>query len=69
MMAAQVAFTYIPFMNAAFHSSPLGADSWLRLIAVAFGVSMIVAFEKRLRARAAVDRGSDDTFEPVPHRI
>ena len=67
MIAAQVAFTYVPFMNAAFHSSPLGADSWLRLIAVAFGVSMIVAFEKRLRGRAEV--GSDDTLEPAAHRI
>jgi magnesium-transporting ATPase (P-type) len=69
MMAAQLAFTYVPFMNAAFHSSPLDADSWLRLIAVAFGVSIIVAFEKRLRARAEVDRGSDDTLEPAAHRI
>ena len=39
----------------------------LRLIAVAFGVSMIVAFEKRLRARAEV--GSDDILEPAAHRI
>jgi hypothetical protein len=51
------------------YSSPLDADSWLRLIAVAFGVSMIVAFEKRLRARAEADRGSDDTLEPAAHRI
>jgi magnesium-transporting ATPase (P-type) len=69
MMAAQLAFTYVPFMNAAFHSSPLDADSWLRLIAVAFGVSMIVAFEKRLRVRAEADRGSDDTLEPAVHRV
>lgn len=51
MIIAQMAFTYVPFMNATFHSRPLDADSWLRLIAVAFAVSMIVAFEKRLRAR------------------
>ena len=46
MTAGQVAFIYVPSLNAAFHSSPLGADSWLRLIAVAFGLSMILGFEK-----------------------
>jgi hypothetical protein len=29
----------------------------------------IVAFEKRLRARAEADRGSDATLEPAAHRI
>ena len=41
----------------------------LRLIGVAFGVSMVVAFEKRLRARAETGRGSGHALEPAAHRI
>jgi Ca2+-transporting ATPase len=48
---------------------PFESEHQFMAIAVAFGVSMIVAFEKRLRARAEADRGSDDTLEPAVHRI
>jgi cation-transporting P-type ATPase F len=69
MVVAQLAFTYAPFMNAAFHSHPLDADSWLRLIAIAFGVSMIVAFEKRLRSQAGTHRDFGSNLEPAADRI
>jgi magnesium-transporting ATPase (P-type) len=51
MIAAQIAFTYGPFMNEAFHSAPLDAAAWLRVIAVALIASLIVGFEKWVRAR------------------
>ena len=43
MIAAQMAFTYVPFMNEAFHSAPLDAAAWLRVSAVALAASLIVA--------------------------
>ena len=51
MIAAQMTFTYAPFMNEAFHSAPLDAAAWLRVIGVALGASLIVGFEKWVRAR------------------
>ena len=59
MIAAQVAFTYVPFMNAAFHSAPLDGAAWLRVIAVALAASLIVGFEKWVRARAGKSQAPD----------
>jgi cation-transporting P-type ATPase F len=51
MIAAQMTFTYMPFMNEAFHSAPLDAGAWLRVIAVALAASLIVRFEKWVRGQ------------------
>ena len=51
MLALQLAFTYLPFMNAAFHSAPIGLDSWLRVLSVGLIVYAMVGLEKWLVAR------------------
>ena len=51
MIAAQMAFTYVPFMNEAFHSAPLDPAAWLRVIGVALAASLIVGFEKWVRGQ------------------
>lgn len=45
----QLAITYVPAMNAVFDTAPIGADVWLRILAIAAATSLIVAVEKRLR--------------------
>lgn len=49
MVAAQILLTYAPVMNRLFHSTPLSADSWLRIAAVAFAAFAAVEFEKWAR--------------------
>lgn len=68
MVAVQIAFTYLPFMNMAFHTGPLDADAWLRILAVALAASTIVAFEKWLRARVEPHQASTVPWQPVTHR-
>ena len=55
MVLLQLLFTYVPMMNIAFESAPIGTESWLRILAAASVVMMIVGAEKRfVRKRAAV---------------
>jgi len=49
MIGAQLLFTYAPVMNTLFHSAPLGAESWLRMAAVALVAFALVEFEKWTR--------------------
>ncbi len=49
MLSAQLFFTYAPVMNRLFHSAPLGAESWLRIVGVAVVAFVAVEFEKWLR--------------------
>jgi magnesium-transporting ATPase (P-type) len=53
MLLLQVLFTYLPFFHVAFGSAPLGVDAWVRVAAVAVGVSLVVAAEKALRRRVS----------------
>jgi hypothetical protein len=55
-------------MKLAFHTGPLDADAWLRILAVDFGASMIVAFEKWLRARVELHQPSAVLWQPLAHR-
>jgi magnesium-transporting ATPase (P-type) len=48
VLAFQAAFTYLPFMQNLFGTAPLTAWHWLVIIAVAFGVYLVVELEKRL---------------------
>jgi acetyltransferase len=50
MIAAQMAFAQVAFMNEAFHSAP-SAAVWLRVSAVALTASLIVGFEKWVRGQ------------------
>ncbi len=45
----QAAITYVPAMNATFHTAPIGWEAWLRILAIAIAASVVVAIEKRLR--------------------
>ncbi|MGB6219850.1 cation-transporting P-type ATPase [Haloferula sp.] len=49
MAAAQLTFTYAPFMNLLFHTSPLGAGSWMRILSVALLSLAAVELEKWIR--------------------
>lgn len=48
---AQIAITYLPAMNTVFQTAPLDLGGWLRIFALAAGISAIVGVEKWLRAR------------------
>ncbi|OYV05474.1 MAG: carbonate dehydratase [Verrucomicrobiales bacterium VVV1] len=47
----QLAFTYWPLMNRFFHTAPIQANSWLRILCVAFAAFMIIELEKKIRRR------------------
>jgi len=49
MLGAQLLFTYAPMMNNLFHSAPLAAESWLRIVGVAAIAFVAVEFEKWIR--------------------
>lgn len=49
MVLLQIAFTYLPFMNRAFQSQPIGIASWLRILAVSVIVLIVVEIEKKVR--------------------
>ncbi|MBN1547259.1 MAG: cation-transporting P-type ATPase [Syntrophaceae bacterium] len=46
MFFLQLFFTYLPFMNTAFRSSPIDLDSWLRITAAAYIIMLAVGIEK-----------------------
>ena len=46
---AQLAITYVPFMNQVFHTAPITALVWLQILAVALAASLVVSVDKRLR--------------------
>ncbi len=49
--ADQLLFTYAPVMNTLFHSVPIGANAWPRIVAVAAAVFVTVEFENWLGGR------------------
>jgi cation-transporting P-type ATPase F len=49
MVGAQLLFTYAPVMNRLFHSAPISAESWLRIVAVAAVSFAAVELEKWIR--------------------
>ncbi|WP_316248176.1 HAD-IC family P-type ATPase [Streptomyces sp. TRM49041] len=50
-IAGQLALTYLPVMNRLFHTAPLSAESWLRILGVALVTSVAVAAHKRYGSR------------------
>ena len=51
MIGLQLAFTYLPFMQAVFGTTDIGWSEWVNIIAVGIAATVIVGFEKWLRAR------------------
>ncbi|UKA65102.1 HAD-IC family P-type ATPase [Arthrobacter sp. FW306-05-C] len=49
--AGQLALTYIPLMNELFHTAPISAEAWLRIVGLALLASLVVALDKRFRRR------------------
>lgn len=45
----QLAITYLPVMNDAFHTAPISGSVWLRILALAAAASLVVAIDKRAR--------------------
>jgi cation-transporting ATPase F len=45
----QLAFTYLPAMNAVFHTAPISTEAWLRIFAIAALASVVVGIDKWLR--------------------
>jgi cation-transporting ATPase F len=53
MTALQSAYTYLPFMNAAFQSAPIGARQWMLILGASGAIWAVVGAEKWLRGRFA----------------
>jgi len=51
-VVGQLAITYLPVMNQLFHTAPIDAAVWLRILAVSVVATLVVAVHKRLRGRA-----------------
>ncbi len=51
MVALQIALTYLPFMNALFHTAPIGMEEWLMILAVAVVSSLLIGLEKAITKR------------------
>jgi len=51
MIAAQVAFIYLPVMNRMFHTVPIPWQAWGRIILVSFGLYLLIEFEKWIRLK------------------
>jgi Ca2+-transporting ATPase len=51
MIGLQLAFTYIPLMNAIFHSAPIPPRVWLPIIAAGLVVYLAVGTEKWITSR------------------
>lgn len=49
MLGAQLLLTYAPVMNKLFHTAPIGAEPWLRIVVVAAVAFTVVEIEKWLR--------------------
>ncbi len=49
MLGLQLLFTYMPVMNEVFHTAPIGAKSWLGIVALAATAFVAVELEKWIR--------------------
>ena len=48
---AQILITYLPAMNTVFQTAPIGLEVWMRIVAIAAGISAVVGLEKWVRSR------------------
>jgi cation-transporting ATPase F len=49
MIAAEMLLTYVPTFNRLFHTAPIDAEAWIRIVAVAASASLLVGTEKWIR--------------------
>jgi magnesium-transporting ATPase (P-type) len=64
MMAAQLLFTYAPFMHTLFHSAPLGGVTWLKIIGIGLVVFLAVELKKWMDRHRR--RPSNPGHRPTP---
>ena len=69
MLAAQLLFTYAPVMNKLFHTAPIDAASWLRIVGVAAVAFVAVELEKWIRFGRRSERRPDLFPMPVAQPI
>ncbi|TWT93644.1 cation-transporting P-type ATPase [Neorhodopirellula pilleata] len=53
MILMQIGFTYLPFMNHAFGSAPIGMTEWYLILGTGFMIYCVVGIEKWLRHRTS----------------
>jgi len=53
MLAVQFAFAHVPAINRLFHTAPLDASAWTRVLLAGAGVLMVVESEKAIRRATA----------------
>jgi magnesium-transporting ATPase (P-type) len=51
MIALQLGFTYLPFMNVLFGSAPIGVLPWIKIVGVSILAFIVIEIEKWLRNR------------------
>ncbi|MEN6666019.1 MAG: cation transporting ATPase C-terminal domain-containing protein [Phycisphaerae bacterium] len=51
MVGLQMAFTYVAFMNALFHSAPIGLGAWIRVLGAGLVIYLVVGIEKWIASR------------------
>jgi len=56
MVLIQLLFTYAPFMNTLFSSTPISLTLWLDVLAVGFAAYIVVEVEKWLRRKLSVSK-------------
>ncbi len=56
----QAAITYLPVMNTVFHTAPIDAGVWLRVLVIGALASVVVGAHKRLLRRRVVRRETPD---------
>ncbi len=59
MMAAQLLFTYAPFMHRLFHSAPIGGLLWLKIVGIGFIVFVAVELKKWLDEKWRKEKRGD----------
>ena len=69
MLGAQLLFTYAPVMNKLFHTAPIDAASWLRIVGVAAVAFVAVELEKWIRFGRRSERRPDLFPMPVAQPI
>jgi magnesium-transporting ATPase (P-type) len=67
VLLLQIAFVYLPFMNAIFGSAPLGPRSWGEAALVGMLILPIISLEKWWRGRRGTG-GRDPSEGPDPHQ-
>ena len=62
MVILQLLFTYVPQMNAMFHSAPIGLYAWGKILVISSIIYSVVGIEKWIRRRFEAKRPRPTPF-------